>query len=72
MRPFTIQELLRLPRSELFVLHERTASELATTADGSYDRLVAHGNMRLIRFVLSRETTIAPLRKSFGLPPSLG
>jgi hypothetical protein len=72
MRPFTIQELLRLPRSELFVLHELTVCELAATADDSYDRLVASGNMRLIRFVLSRQNSIAPLRKSFGLPPSLG
>ena len=72
MRPFTIQELLRLPRSELFVLHERTVCELAATAEDSYDQLVAHGNMRLIRFVLSQQNCVAALRRRHGLPPSLG
>ena len=30
-----------------------------------------HGNMRLIRYVLSRQPAIAPLRRRFGLAPCL-
>ncbi len=54
MRLFTLHELLRLPRAELFNLHAEIARQLEDLPKGSEDRMIALANMRLISRVLSR------------------
>jgi hypothetical protein len=72
MRLITLKELLRLTRSQLFAMHARIVRELDETADDSAERFTALANLRLIRYVLSRQNTIATLRRHYGLAPSLG
>ena len=72
MRPISMKELLSLSRSELFAVHAKVVSHFEEALEDSYDRLVAHGNMRLVRYVLSRQPAITPLRRRFGMAPCLG
>ena len=54
MRSYSLKELFRLARRELFALHAEIVAELATLPEGSLDREVALGNLRLIRRVLAQ------------------
>jgi hypothetical protein len=53
MQAFSINELCRLTRRELFVLHARVAAELPALPANSVERAIAFDNLRLIRSVLS-------------------
>jgi len=54
MRVYTLKELFRLTRVELFALHHRIASRLAQLPEGSDERGIALTNLRNIRRVLAR------------------
>jgi hypothetical protein len=54
MRVYSLEELFRLTRAELFGLHHKIASALAQLPEGSPERLVALTNLRNIRRVLTR------------------
>ena len=54
MRLFTLHDLIRLSRAELFALHQRITRELAQLPPGSPDRQIALANLRSISRVLSR------------------
>jgi hypothetical protein len=56
MRVYSLEELFRLTRAELFGLHHRIASALAQLPEGSPERLVALTNLRYIRRMLARPT----------------
>jgi hypothetical protein len=53
MREYTLEELFRLTRAELFALHHRIATHLAQLPEGSPERLVALSNLRNIRRALA-------------------
>jgi hypothetical protein len=54
MRVLTINELMRLTRTELCSLVNRITSELPTFPDGSPKRANALTSLRNIRYVLTR------------------
>ena len=54
MRVLTINELMRLTRTELCGLFTQIANELATFPEGSPERDNALSNLRNIRWVLAR------------------
>lgn len=54
MRLYTLHELLKLSRAELFALHARITQELAAIPPASHDRLVAMANLRNIAKALAR------------------
>jgi len=54
MRVLTINDLLRLTRTELSALATRIASELAALPEGSPERANAFASLRNIRSVLTR------------------
>jgi hypothetical protein len=54
MRVLTINELLRLTRTELCALLSRVTIELPEFSEGSVERANAHVNLRNIRSVLAR------------------
>ncbi len=54
MRVLTINELIRLTRTELCGLAGRITAELATLREGSPQRTAAHINLHNIRWVLAR------------------
>jgi len=54
MREYTLEELFRLTRAELFALHHRIATVLAQLPDSSPERPIALVNLRNIRRVLAR------------------
>ena len=54
MRVLTINELMRLTRTELCGLAGRITAELPTFPEGSPERTAAHINLRNIRGVLMR------------------
>ncbi len=53
MRVWTLSELFRLTRAELFGLHREIAAELASLAEGSPGREVALANLRVIAKALA-------------------
>jgi hypothetical protein len=53
MRAYSLNELFRLTRNELFELHAKIIIELAELPDASVDRHVAFENLRLVRRVLA-------------------
>lgn len=57
MRLYTLHELLKLSRAELFALHQRITREMATMPPGFAERLIAEANLRSISRVLSRYDT---------------
>jgi|GEM_PF-5956432 len=69
MKLFTLRELLRLSRPDLFALHAAVVCELDQTAEDSVERFTALTNLRLIRYVLSRQDCVATIRRSFGVSP---
>ena len=56
MRIYSMSELFRMTRAELFQLYARTAIELPQLPEGSYDRYVALTNLRGVRHALTRST----------------
>ena len=54
MRVYSLTELFRLTRAELFGLHQRIASAFAQLPVGSAERQTALTNLRNIRRVLAR------------------
>lgn len=54
MRVWTLNELFRLTRAELFELHRAIVTALAAMPDTAPERLVALVNLRNIRFMLAR------------------
>jgi len=52
MRVWTLNELFRLTRAELFALHRCIVTDMAALPDGHSDRDVALANLRAIRPVL--------------------
>lgn len=54
MRLFSLHELLRLTRAELFALHQRITRGLAELPPRSSDRQIALTNQRNVSRVLSR------------------
>lgn len=54
MREYTLAELFRLTRAELFGLHHRIATQIALLPDSSPGRPIALTNLRNIRRVLAR------------------
>jgi len=54
MRVLTINDLMRLTRTELSALAQRIASELPALPEGSPERANAFANLRNIRSVLTR------------------
>ncbi len=54
MRVLTINELMRLTRTELCGLAAKIAAELPTYREGSSQRTAAQINLTTIRFVLAR------------------
>jgi hypothetical protein len=54
MRVLTINELMRMTRTELCGLAARITAELPTFREGSPQRTAACINLRNIRFVLAR------------------
>ncbi len=54
MRAYSLNELFRLTRTELFALHAKIASELAALPDHSVDRSTAFANLRNIRSLLAQ------------------
>src|ERR1700680_841542 len=53
MQAYTLNELMTLPRAELFALHRRIVDALALLPEGSPERLIALANLRDIRRVLA-------------------
>ena len=54
MRVLTINELMRMTRTELFNLAARIAAELPTYREGSPQRTTAMINLNTIHFALAR------------------
>ena len=54
MRIYSVNELFRLTRHELFALHAEIIAELSRLPEGSPDYEVALANLRLIRRVLAQ------------------
>jgi hypothetical protein len=54
MRVWTLNELLRLTRAELFALHRQIADALAALPEGSPERPIGLATLRDIRRVLAR------------------
>ena len=54
MRAYSLNELFRLTRNELFALHAETVCELAELPEASSDQVIAFENLRLIHRVLAR------------------
>jgi hypothetical protein len=54
MRVWTLIELFRLTRAELFGLHRDIAKALAAMPDGDPERPIALANLQNIRTVLAR------------------
>jgi hypothetical protein len=54
MRVLTINELMRLTRTELCALFAQVTNELATFPEGSPQRTAAYINLRNIRWALAR------------------
>ena len=54
MRVWTLNELFRLTRAELFGLHREIVNALAAMPDGDPERLIALANLQNIRRVLAR------------------
>ena len=54
MRAYTLTELMKLTRAELFALHRQIADPLALLPDGCPERFTALATLRDIRRVLSR------------------
>jgi len=54
MQVWTLNELFRLSRAELFRLHAEIIAKLAELPEGSAEYLAAIDNLRLIRRVLAR------------------
>jgi hypothetical protein len=54
MRVYSLNELFRLTRNELFALHAEIVCELADMPESSGDQIIAFENLRLIRRVLAR------------------
>ncbi len=53
MRAYSLNELFRLTRAELFALHAKIAAKLSEMPDTAAERHIALGNLRLIRRVLA-------------------
>jgi hypothetical protein len=56
LRVYSLEELFRCTRAELFALHHKIASALAQLPEGSRERLAALTNLRNIRRVPARPT----------------
>lgn len=54
MRVLTLNELMRLTRTELFTLTARMTTALSEFPEGSYEYATAYINLRNIRGVLAR------------------
>ena len=54
MRVWTLIELYRLTRAELFALHRDIANAFVAMPDGDPERPIALANLRNIRAVLAR------------------
>jgi hypothetical protein len=54
MRAWTLIELFRLTRAELFGLHQEIVNALAAMPDNTPERAVAVANLQNIRRVLAR------------------
>jgi hypothetical protein len=54
MKSYSLNDLFRLTRNELFALHAQILTELNSLPDDAPELLVALGNLALIRRVLSR------------------
>ena len=52
MQVWTLNELFRFSRAELFQLHREIIARLAELPEGSDEYLTAIGNLRAIRWVL--------------------
>ena len=59
MRVWTLNELFRLTRAELFGLYRDIANALAAMPDSDPERLIALANLQNIRKVLARPS-LAP------------
>jgi hypothetical protein len=54
MRVMTIDQLMRLPRTELYALAARISARLATYRQGSPQRIVGQISLRNIQIVLAQ------------------
>ena len=54
MRVYSLNELFRLTRNELFALHAETVAELNRLPEASPDRVVGFENLRNIRRVIAK------------------
>jgi hypothetical protein len=54
MRSYSLNELFRLTRNQLFALHAETAAALTGLADGAAERPILLETLRNIRRVLAR------------------
>ena len=61
MRAYSLNELFRLTRNELFDLHAEIVRELANLPEASGDRVIAFENLRLIRRVLAHPRCMVTL-----------
>ena len=53
MKAWTLNDLFRLTRAELFSLHREIVAELANAPEGSPERDIALANLRLIARALA-------------------
>ena len=58
MRVYSLNELFRLTRKQLFDLHAEIVAELSKLPEPSPDRQLAFANLRLIRQVLAKLAVI--------------
>lgn len=58
MRVWTLNELFRLSRAELFGLHQEIVTALAAMPDNDPERPAALANLRNIRRVLARPSPV--------------
>ena len=58
MRAYSLNELFRLTRAELFALHTQIANECAEMPEGSPERDIAINTLRDIRRVLARRCLV--------------
>lgn len=54
MRAYSLTELMKLTRNELFALHRQITDTLALLPEGNPERVIALANLRDIRRVLAR------------------
>lgn len=54
IRAYSLNDLFRLTRAELFAFHAEILAELAWQPEAAANRHVALGNLRLIRLVLAQ------------------